>query len=128
MVTNRTVVCVIFIATVMAYFPSFLSWYNSYSVLGPSFFGSKIRAVQFEKGYLNVTIINADRDYIISEITIYLEYGKGAVILLHELVHEPISLGTQSICVDFNWPSGYAYKLLLKKSDGATLFRSQIAP
>ena len=74
--------------------------------------------MQFEKGYLNVTIINADRDYIISEITIYLEYGKGAVILLHELVHEPISLGTQSICVDFNWPSGYAYKLLLKKSDG----------
>lgn len=127
MVTNRTIVYVIVIAAFMAYFPSFLSWWNSFNALVPSLLGSLITDMHFERGYLNVTIINIDRNYIIDEVTIYRDYGKGEVILVHELVHEPISMGEQSICIDFNYVIGYAYKIVLKIADGRTLFRSQFA-
>ncbi len=126
MVTNRTLVYVIIIAAVMAYFPSFLSWRNSYDALVPSLLGSLITDMQFE-GYLNVTIINIDRNYIIDEVTVYRDYGKGEIILAHDLVHEPISMGKHSICIDFNYFFGYAYKIVLKIADGRILFRSQIA-
>ena len=128
MVTNRTIACVIVIVAVMVYFPSILSWWNSYSALVPSLLGSMITDVQFEEGYLNVTIVNIDRNYIISEVTIYQDYGKGEVILAHEPVHEPISWGEQSFCIDFNWISGYAYRLVLKNAGGTILSRSQFAP
>lgn len=127
MVTNRTIVYVIILAAVIVYFPSFLSWWNSYNALFPSLLGSLITDMQFEKGYLNVTIINIDRDYIIDEVTIYQYYGKGEVILAHELVHEPISLGKHSICINFNYIFGYAYKIVLKTATGRTLFHSQFA-
>jgi len=115
---------VIVVVAVLAV-PCFLS-----CIITPPFFDNPLPwlwiEVQFEEGYLNVTMINNDnRDYIISEVILSRE----CTILAGELGREPISTGEQiSICINFNWTSSYFYGIHVRTKDGKGIDCYKYAP
>ena len=124
-ITRRLTITVIVVVAVLAV-PFFLSWLNSRNPIFDSPVPWLQPHVQFEEGYLNVTMTNNDnRDYIISEVILSRE----RTILAGELVREPISRGEQfSIRISFNWTSGYYYKIRVRTTDGKGTALGTYAP
>jgi hypothetical protein len=127
MVTNRRIaIYVIAITTVLA-ITCFPSLWNS---INGSLFSDPVPWLwidaQFEEGCLNVTMKNNDnRDYIISEVMLC----RSSAILAGVLVREPISVGEQfSICISFNWTSGYEYGIRVRTTDGKGMACYMYAP
>ena len=93
-----------------------------------------ITDVQFEKGYLNITVentgtqartINEVKVYQSSNPYAYSEYESNSTYV----VHESILVGEQiSICMNFNWASGYGYKIELMTTDGNIVSQSPFIP
>ena len=83
-----------------------------------------ITDVQFGKDYLNVAVKNyCYQTKTVSEVMVYRSLNprpapEDELILAHELVHEPISVGEQiSIRINFDWISGYTYRIELETAD-----------
>ena len=75
-----------------------------------------VTGVQFEEGYLNITITNSDsKDYIINEVIIRQKSQEGtSLVIADELVNKPISEHeTISICINLNWTSSVNYVIFL---------------
>ena len=125
-ITRRLTITVIVVVAVLAVtcFPLLL---NSISgPLGDNLWPWLQTHVQFEEGYLNVTMTNNDnRDYIISEVILSRE----STILAGELLHEPISPGEQiSIRINFNWTSHVLYKIIVRTREGRSTLVETSAP
>lgn len=93
-----------------------------------------ITDVQFEKGCLNITVENTGTQArTINEVKVYQssnpyassEYESNSTYV----VHESILVGEQiSICINFNWASGYGYKIELMTTDGNIVSQSPFIP
>ncbi len=87
----------------------------------PGFIGWRgvlVSDVQFEEGYLNVTITNYDNlDYIVNEVIVSQSYPR--IFWWDEIVNKPISGYEKiSICINLNWTSRYEYGIRLKTTGG----------
>lgn len=125
MVTNRKIAIATIAITAVLAVPCFLS-----CVITPSLFDNAVPwlwiDVQFEEGYLNVTMTNNDnRDYIISEVIL----SRARTIVAGELLREPISVGEQiSICINFNWTSHVLYEIIVRTREGKSTACGMYAP
>jgi len=82
MATNRRIVIYVIVITAVLAVPFFLSWLSSLNPPITNPIPWLWIDVQFEEGYLNVTMTNNDnRDYIISEVTL----SQSSTILAGEL-------------------------------------------
>jgi hypothetical protein len=86
----------------------------------------RITDVQFDVGYLNITVENLDvQEKIVSEVRvrdlIIERYGFSTDRTSTPYVvgvHEPLPVGEEiSFCISFNWASGRAYQIELEPSD-----------
>ena len=93
-----------------------------------------ITDVQFEKGFLNIIMENTGiQARTINEVKVYQssnpyapsEYESNSTYVVHEsiLVGERIS-----ICINFNWASGYGYEIELMTTDGNIVSQSPFIP
>jgi hypothetical protein len=93
-----------------------------------------ITTVQFEKDCLNITVENTGTQArTINEVKVYQssnpyassEYESNSTYV----VHESILAGEQIlICINFNWASGYGYKIELMTTDGKIVSQSPFIP
>ena len=93
-----------------------------------------ITNVQFEKDCLNIMVENTGTQArIIDEVKVY-QYSNPYASSEYEsnstyVVHESILVGEQiSICINFNWASGYGYKIELMTKDGNIVSQSPFIP
>lgn len=123
-ITRRLTIAVIVVVAVLAV-PFFLS-----CIYTPPFVNNPEPwlqlDVQFEEGYLNVTMTNNDNcDHIIDEVILSRE----DTILAGELVYEPLSRGEQfSICINFNWTSRVIYEIIVRTREGKSTLVGTWAP
>jgi len=116
MAINRRITIYVIAITAVLAVPFFLSSLTSINTLGSNPLPWLWIDVQFEEGYLNVTMTNNhNRDYIISEVIL----SRARTVLAGKLLHKPISVGEQiSICISFNWTSRYEYGIHVRTTDG----------
>jgi hypothetical protein len=103
-----------------------LAWLSSLSWTSFATEDIRITDVQFDEGYLNITVKNVCTNVeIVGEVTVRdLEaYGYGFSVdwtsTPHTVaVHEPISVGEEiSFRINFNWTYGCAYQIELETAD-----------
>ena len=124
-INRRIAIYVIAITTVLgAVF--FLSWFSSQPIMFDNPVPWLWIDVQFEEGYLNVTMTNNDnRDYMIGEVILSRE----RTILAGGLLHETILRGEQiSTCINFNWASDAYYEIIVRSEDGKSTACGMHAP
>jgi hypothetical protein len=119
MATKRRIAIYVIAITAVLTVTCFLSWLSSRNLIFDNPVPWLWIDVQFEEGYLNVTMTNNDNcDYIIREVIL----SRASTILAGEIVHKPISRGEQtSICISFNWTSGYEYGIHVRTTDDESI-------
>jgi len=98
----------------------FLSWLSSCNLIFDNPVPWLWIDVQFEEGFLKVTMTNNDDcDYILREVFLS---NRASTILAGELVNEQILRGERtSICLGFNWTSGYEYGIHVRTTDDESI-------
>jgi len=102
-----------------------LAWMSPLTVNPMANEALSVTDVQFDKGCLTVTVKNIGVSATtINEVTVNQTSTQHTVP-----VHEPIAAGKQiSIRINFNWASGYTYRIGLMTARGNSFFHLAAAP
>ena len=128
MAINRRLATIIIVVAVLAFAGVLLpmAWLSSLQWTSHATDPFRITNVQFDVGYLNITVENLDiQEKIVSQVTVrdLKAYGYGFIVdrtstLYVVGVHEPVPVGEEIFfCLSFKWASGRAYQIELEPAD-----------
>ena len=128
MAINRRLATIIIVVAVLAFAGVLLpmAWLSSLQWTSHATDPFRITNVQFDVGYLNITVENLDiQEKIVSQVTVRDLKPEGYGFSVdwtstpHVVaVHEPIPVGEEiSFRISFKWTSGRAYQIELEPED-----------
>ena len=126
-ITRRLAICIIVVVAVLAVLGTLLTlaWMYPLTITPMACENLSIADVEFEKGYLTVTVRN-----LCKYPTTITEVQVNQTSTPHTVpVYEPISANEQiSIRIGFKWASALTYKVMVKTSRGNCYYYTAVSP